>query len=208
MESRSKTAWVIPATGIAFVVLTVVSFALQGSTPDPNKSGKEVVDFFTDNRSKIMISATLEALGAMFFVFFAANLRRALRAAEGDDGVLSAAVLAGGVIVATGLAADATLIFAIADKVKDLPPVAVQAMNGVYSDWFLPMAMGGAVFMWSVALSVLRHGALPKWLGWLTLVMAVLSVTPVGFFVFLALAIWIPLVGILLYLRERKTAPA
>lgn len=53
---------------------------------------------------------------------------------------------------------------------------------------------------------MLRHGVLPKWLGWVSLVMAILSVTPVGFFVFLSLAVWIPLVGILLALRERAAA--
>jgi hypothetical protein len=49
---------------------------------------------------------------------------------------------------------------------------------------FVPSALGTLVFLipW---LSVLRHGALPKWLGWVALVLAVIAFTPIGFVAFI-----------------------
>jgi hypothetical protein len=205
---KSKREWLVPLTGIGFVVIALVSFVLQGDTPGTDDSAKKVAEFFDDNSTKLMIGAALQALAGTLYVFFAAYLRKVLRAAEGEGGILSAAAFGGALIFVTGLAADATLVFGMADAAEDLPPAALQTMNGIYSGWFLPMAAGLIVFLWSVAISILRHGALPKWLGWLTLAMAIVAVTPIGFFVFLAMAIWIPLVAILLSLRERAAVAA
>jgi hypothetical protein len=55
------------------------------------------------------------------------------------------------------------------------------------------------VFYFSTALAILSTGALPRWLGWVTLVIAVIS--PIyfgGFIAFLALAPWTLVASILL----------
>ena len=65
---------------------------------------------------------------------------------------------------------------------------------------------GIVVLMFASAICTLRFGALPKWLGWVALVIAIVSVTPAGFIGFLASFIWLLVVSIVLFLREGQAA--
>ena len=71
----------------------------------------------------------------------------------------------------------------------------------------MPMAVGGMVFLLAAGLSIVRHGALPTWLGWAAIVIAVASITPAGFIAFLLAALWIAGVSVMLALRERRAGP-
>jgi len=77
------------------------------------------------------------------------------------------------------------------------------------SDLFVPLVAGACVFMIANGLLTLRHGVLPAWLGWIALLIGVVSVTPIGFIGFLATMGWVLVVSVLLVVREvRSTAPA
>ena len=61
--------------------------------------------------------------------------------------------------------------------------------------------------MLATGLSVVLHGGLPKWLGWIAVLFGVVGLTPVGFIGFLGGAVWIVVVSVLLA-RRRPAAPA
>jgi hypothetical protein len=63
------------------------------------------------------------------------------------------------------------------------------------------------VLVLAAGLSTVRHGGLPKWLGWAGIVIGILVFTPAGFFAFLASGVWIALASILLT-QARRGAPA
>ena len=54
--------------------------------------------------------------------------------------------------------------------------------------------------------AILRAKTLPVWLGWVGIVIAVISVTPIGFFGLLATMAWSLIVSVLLYLRGAPAA--
>jgi hypothetical protein len=54
---------------------------------------------------------------------------------------------------------------------------------------FFTVAVGTAVLNLALGLAVLRHGGLPRPLGWVALVIGIASLTPAGFFAFLATGI-------------------
>lgn len=75
----------------------------------------------------------------------------------------------------------------------------------------MPIALGTVLFLISAGLSILQTGALPRWLGWAALLLAVLGVTPLGFFAFLGGGIWILVVSVMLAAQGRQagtSAPA
>ena len=74
----------------------------------------------------------------------------------------------------------------------------MQALSALWSNDFLVFSLGAFVFILSAGLSVVRHGALPKWLGWAAIVIGVAAITPAGFFAFLAAALWIAVVSVML----------
>jgi hypothetical protein len=175
-----------PLTGILFVAILAAAFIVSGSTPSADDSAQKVVSFYKDNDTQQIVSAVLVALACGAYLFFLGTLRQALRRRDGDEGGLSTVALLGGVMQVIGLSLFAALTFTLADTADDLPATATQAINALNSDLFFPLGIGNLVFNLGIALAVLRHGGLPRWLGWLALVIAIASVTPIGFFAFLA----------------------
>ena len=195
--------WLAPLTGIVFVALAVIGFGISGEPPDPGEGGEEITQFYLDNEGEVMLGAALEGIGATLFVFFGGVVRRALREAEGPRGTLSAISFAGAIIFAVGLALDGTISFALAEEADAIDPSAMQALQSLWNNDFLPFAVGIQLFALATGLSLVRHGALPKWLGWVMIVLAIIAVTPIGFAAFLGIGIVIMIISVLLARRER-----
>src|SRR5687768_9256768 len=163
--------WLAALTGVGFLVLVIVGIAVGGGEPpDPSDEPiQEIINFYDDNTDSIWISSIIQVWAGTFLVFFGGYLRKVLRAAEGEGHMLSAVALAGTVILALAAAIDATINVALAeavDNVEDLEPSAVQALSILWTNDFLPFALGVQVFLLAAGISVVRHGALPAWLGW------------------------------------------
>lgn len=192
-----------PLTGIIFIVLLFVGFGLSGDTPDPtDDSVQEIVDFYVDNDSKVMIGAILQTIAGAMFIFFGGYLYKRLRA-SGAEG--SAIVAFGGTVAfAIGVALDGTISFALADAVEDIDPVAVQTLSTLYNYDFLPFAMGMLVFMWGFGVAIVRHGALPAWMGWVAIVAAITAISP-AFFVAGIVAALLVLISSVMFSREERS---
>jgi hypothetical protein len=202
MNTRS----VGPLTGILFVVLVIVAFLVSGETPATDDSPREIVDFYLDNDDSQAAASAVLALGCVALVFFLGTLRRSLRAAAGDDGGLSTVVLLGGVVIAVGASIFAGIGFTLGDAADELPPSAILTLNALNSDLFFTVAVGTAVFNLALALAVLRHGGLPRPLGWVALVIGIAGLTPLGFFAFLATGIVIVWASVALLMKPETGA--
>jgi hypothetical protein len=194
-----------PLTGILFVVLFIVAVLIGGETPDTDDAPAKIVDFYLDNDTEQSLGSAVLALGCVALVFFLGTLRRALRAVAGDEGGLSTVVLLGGLVIAVGASIFAGIGFTLGDAADELPPPAILTLNALNSDMFFTVAVGTAVFNLALALAVLRHGGLPRPLGWLALVLGIAGLTPLGFFAFVATGIVIVWASIALA-REAGTA--
>jgi hypothetical protein len=198
------TAWLAPLTGVAFVVLVIISFIIVGEPPSADDPVEEIVDHYIDNKDSVQIGAFLGTVAGTLLIFFFGYVRKVLRAAEGAGGMLSLLVLVGATIIALGAAIDGTIAFAIAEAADDIEPTSVQTLQALWDNDFLPFALGTQVLWFSVGLSIVRHGALPKWLGWVAIVFGVASLTPIGFFAFLGGIVWILIVSIMLTMQARR----
>jgi len=195
-------------TGVAFVVVVIIGFAVGGEPPDVDSPVREIVDHYVDNKDSVMFGALLEGIAAALFIFFAGYLRKVLSDAEGSTGTLATVALVGAGVLAVGAAIDATISFALAETADEIEPTAVQALQALWDNDFMPLALGSGVFFLASGLSIALHGPLPKWLGWVAILLGVVSLTPVGFFAFLVGAIWILIVSVMLALRARPASPA
>jgi hypothetical protein len=200
--SRS-TDWVAPLTGVAFVVVAIVGGIIGGEPPDADSPVREIVTYYTDNKTSIEVGSFVGVGAAVLLVCFGAYLRSVLSAAEGPGGMFSPLPLVGTAIVAVGLAIDTTISIALAEAVDDIEPAAVQALQALWDNDFVPFALGTLVFLLSAGLSIVRYGVLPKWLGWVALVLVVIGFTPLGFIAFLGAGVWIAIVSVMLALRGR-----
>lgn len=198
--------WLVPLAGVAFVVLLIIGFIVGGEPKSADEPVNEVVDFYVDNKSSVQAGAIIGGLAMLMLVVFAAYLRRVLRDAGGPGEIWSALSFAGLVVVAIGFAIDITILIALSEAAEDVNPVAVQALQALWDNDFVPIALGVVTFLLGTGIAIARSGVLPKWLGWLMIVLVIVGVTPLGFVSAIAAGLLVGVLGILLALRARRPA--
>jgi hypothetical protein len=205
MEKRDPRA----LTGALFVVLVLVAFiGLGGDTPDGDASAQKVVSFYSDHETKEIIAAVVLSLGSVSLLFFSSTLRERFRAAVIGPSALPGFAFGAGVLTAGGFLAAAGIHFALADYAEDVQPAAAQALNALDSDFFLPFSTGVAALVLASSLLAIRTKLLPQWLGWVGILLFIVSFTPVGFIGFGLSGIWIIIASVLLYLHGETATVA
>jgi hypothetical protein len=188
-----------PLTGLVFVVLIVAAFIVGGESPGIDDSAQKVVDYYQDNEGETFFASALLAWGAVFLVFFLGILRALLRDGDEARDRMSTVAFGGGLVLAAGLLSFAGFGFTLADGVDHLGPESMRTINALSSDFFFLVAGGGAVLLIASAITIIRTGALPVWLGWIALVLGIASATPAGFFAFLGFLVWTAIVSVFLW---------
>ena len=197
-----------PLSGLLAVAILVVSIIVAGfDSVDSNDSVVKVVNFWKDNDTEQSVGAILSAIAMVPLLWFLGSLRSAFRAAEGETGRLSAIAFAGGIVLVGFGLVDSALQFAVAESVGDIPPVATQTLSALYNNFFFGFPVGIGTLLLASSLVILRTRVLPAWLGWVTLVLGILNLTPIGFFAFPVVLVWIAVVSVLLFQRQAPAAP-
>jgi hypothetical protein len=201
--------WLAPLTGVAFIVLVIIAFAVGGEPPDTDEGAEAVVEFYNDNEGSVVAGSILQGLAAAVFLFFAGVLRTALREGPGARGTLAAISFAGAIVFTTGVAVDGMISFALAEEAdtEGFDPAAMQALLGLWQNDWLPFAVGILTFMIATGWAIIRTGVLPLWLGWAAIVIAVFAITPIGFVAFIGSALFVLVVSVMLSMREREKTP-
>ena len=203
-----QTRWerLAPLTGVIAVAIIVAVFSIGGSTPDEHDSAAKVQDFYAKHHDKHMALAFILAIAVPFLLFFVTSLRHDLRRAGGTAQLANAA-FGGGVLAAGGFAILSTVHVALASAGEKAATLGTtQVLNVLDNSDFIPVASGVGVLVLAAGASAVRHGGLPKWLGWVGVVLGVVTFTPAGFFTFLASGVWVIVASILLTLA-RQAAP-
>ena len=195
-----------PLTGIVFAALLVVTFSTP-STPDVHDTGVQVINHYRAHHGAHLLGDLTGGVGVVFFLFFISALRSFFRDKPGADG-LSRAAFAGGILIAVGGAVFTSLDVALIDARNHITPQAAQAINVLSNDFFFPFEIGLVVFALCIGLAIIASGALPKWLGWVMVVIGIVAFTPVGFFGFFVVLLWSVIVAILIYRRTGTPAAA
>ena len=201
--NRSKE-WLVPLTGVAFILVGIIGFMIAGEPKSADEPVGEIVDFYVDNKDSVQLGAIMAAVAGLLLIFFGAYLRKVLHAAAGEGEILSLVSFVGLVVVAVGFAIDGTISFALAEAADDVDPVAVQALQALWDNDFVPIILGVLAFLWATGISVIRSGALPKWVGWVMILLGIVGVTPIGFVAAIGAAILVLVLSIMLSLRARS----
>jgi hypothetical protein len=210
MDGKSRE-WLVPLTGVAFFVVGIISFIVQGEPKSADDPVDEIVQFYVDNKDSVMIGTFIGVGASVLLIFFANYLRKVLRDAGGEGETLSLVSFIGLVVVAVGFAIDGTIIIALAEAADDIDPTAVQALQALWDNDFVPIQLGVLTFLWATGISVARNGGvLPKPLGWAMIILAVAGMTPIGFVAAIGTALLVVALSIRLSLAARRgpSAPA
>ncbi|MGA2320717.1 MAG: hypothetical protein ABSG95_08220 [Solirubrobacteraceae bacterium] len=126
-------------------------------------------------------------------------------AAEG----LGALVLAGGVLMAAGAVSASAAEYGLAHNLRDLGPQAAQVLNLLSKELVLTLVAGAFVLNIAIGLGILRGAQLPKWLGWVAVVLAIaVLIPPAALPALFVFVVWSVIVSVLIYLRTGPAASA
>ena len=169
--------------GLAAVALLLGSFPFTGATPDPGASADDVAEYLSRSSAQTWTGIYLELFGLALFIVFIGRLWAVLREAEGVGGWIATTALGAALAALTVLVVgDATMMGAAFSAGRHgLDPAVAGGMYTV--QWYADLAFGAvnAVFFAAASVLVLGRGALPRWLGWLALVIAIGLVVTVPF---------------------------
>lgn len=189
--------WFPPFTGVIFGGLFIAASFLLGEGQDPKKkTPQEIVNYYNDHFTRETVAVIVIGFACVFILYFGGWLRRVLRDAEGPDGILSAIVFGGAVVFAAGASIAAGIHFALADLADDINPIAIQAINAIDNETFLFFPVGVGTVVLATGISAVRHGALPRWLAWVSVVLGVIFLSPFFWLVFFVGPLWFLAVSI------------
>jgi hypothetical protein len=196
----------LPLTGVLGIIVIIVAIIVGGETPGVDDPLREITSFYRDNDTEQMIASALLAWGAAIFLIFATYLWTVVRAAQGGRGVGSTLLFAGAIVLTVGLAIFAAIGFTLGDAGDELGPAGIQALNALNSDFFFPAIIGMFAFHAGAAAVILGARVLPVWLGWVSVVVAVIAITPIGWVTLPVMGLWVIVASILLTMRGEPAA--
>src|SRR4051794_27285903 len=167
------------ATGIVFVVLTLIGFAAVIPTPpDLNAPSQDWASYFLSHHDAVRAGVVVLAVAFFFYIWFLGTLTSVLRIATGTPRLPSITLIGGtigGSCMLVGLGAEAVAAY----RPQGVDPLITRALNDIFVLIGVVAIPAFAALFAATAVVILRTGAFPAWLGWLLAVAA--AVQPLTF---------------------------
>ena len=184
-------------SGVVFAVVFVAATFSQGSTPGEKDSGQKVVDYYNSHQGGSLVAAFGGPVLCALLVLYFSHLRNLARGA--DAGAGPSVMVGGAVLWAAGLLLGSTLSLALVSASDHQQPEVAQTLNVLNAASWLPFIGGIAVTLIGAGMTVLRVAIVPRWMGWVALVVGIIALAgPGGFLGFFVAPLWMLVSGVLL----------
>lgn len=153
-------------TGIAFAILMVVAFSVQGTLPQADDSRADVVRYFSTFHNDVMGGVVIRVAAGIFFLWFVGTLRSVLAGAEGGTARLASVAFGAGILMlAAGMGAMASLASIAYNAERGVDPAFASSMMAMTHIFFVGGAMGMAWLLFATALVVVRTRVFSRWVA-------------------------------------------
>ncbi len=198
----------LPFAGVLAGLLFFIALLLLWNDPSSETGPAATFSYWQNDRGQHQIVALLVApLIAFLLLFFGAGLRRRLAQGSGDAGH-GLVAFAGALLGAVTFALVGMLEAAMTNSAHEGQRDAVYTLNQLHSYDWLGWNAAFAAMLLATGLGARRNGMLPTPLSWLTIVIGASLLTPIGFFGFILVPVWLIAVGLWLSLtRDPRSAP-
>ncbi len=192
--------------GLALVVVLLVTIFTTPNTPDATAGPAQVAKFVHAHRGGLYLNAYLTSLAVLMAGSFLWYLREVVAPALPGRRLANLG-FAGGVLFLVGGIFSAGAAFAMADVAKHADPTVLQTLN-IFSQDVTSFAGGAtALLLGATSIAMLRSRALPSWLAYVGLVLALASFA-IPMLGFPAVAVWWLLTSVVILATSRASADA
>ncbi len=200
-QAVSRSTRLAPLAGVVSGVLALAAFAASPGAPALGASGASVLAFYARHPTAHRVSDVCWTLAYVALVFFSAQLLTRLQRTGSIDS-LARAAQAGVAVLACGATVFFGLDYVIAALPHGIDPAVAQTVNVLAQQLFLPVAAGMLIFGIAIGAAIVTTPAMPSWLGWIAIVVAVLVLSPFAIFAVLGMFVWSLAAGITLMRSE------
>lgn len=191
------TRW-LPLAGVAFAVLQIIGDLTIGEFPDESTSLGKLTDFYAAHHAQVGLGGRFLEMSAAFLALFGAALCvRVWRTSP-----VAATIIGIGAAMDAFAEANAGATYHFLGDLgvtKNLSPQALQAWHAAGAS--LGVTAGVIVLTVGIALAAVTTPAVPHWIGWSGLGLALAQFTPVGFFASMLFLLWAMVAGLVLAAR-------
>ena len=192
--------WCGPVFAVLFLALSFAS----GDGPGEKASAAKIIDYYDDHRGILEATVFGAPLAVALLIAFAAAVRVRARQ-QGANGVGPSIMLAGAAVWSAGMLLGSMITLAQLDASDHKHGEAGIALNDLAGASWVPFIGGIAVFLVGAGITALKTQMLPAWLGWLALVVGIVSLAgPGGFAGFFGAPLFMLIAGIVLSTRDRE----
>ena len=185
------------------------TFLLEKDDRPDGKDTAAFVAWVEKNDTALVAGAIVFGFGVVFFLWMVGSLRSALLAAEGGTGRLAQLAFGSGVATSVCLMALYLPHAQAGFDHANISDTSIDALVHVGDAFFAGVELFSIPLLLATGLATLRHGPLPRWYGWVSVLLALLlAIPPIGWLgVFLGLPLWVLLTSVLLFRRTQGEAP-
>jgi hypothetical protein len=200
-----------PLAGVISIVLFVIGvFVIEsGDVPGDDAPGSEIAAYLADGLGRLAIGAVLWGVGIIALIWFLDGLRTHVLPASGQLARLTYGFgFAAALFLLASMMPDVAGALASDNMDRNLEAGAAEAMTSLGDGFFIAAELMLAGFFLAVGAAAIRARALPAWLGWISLVLAVVAlIPPIGWAVVVfAFPLWVLLTSALLWMGARPAA--
>ena len=195
-----------PVCGIVFIVLIVVGAGVAGGHDvEISDSSADIATELEDKSDEVDDGSLIWLVGFVFFFWFLAYFRRHLQKAEGEDGWLTSVVYGSGLVGTAMILVLISLRLATTSGDYDPDPQAAKALFALTWNYIWVIGPPLIAFTAAASIVIIRFAALPRWIGWIGILVALSLFMPwMGIFFFF---IWIFVVSVALLIRTWRSQP-
>ena len=195
-----------PVCGIVFIVLIVVGAGVAGEHDvEISDSSADIARELEDKSDQVDVGSLISLVGFVFFFWFLAYFRRHLKQAEGEDGWLTSVVYGSGLVGTAMILVLISLSLATTSGDYDPDPQAAKALFALTWNYIWVIGPPLIAFTAAASIVIIRFAALPRWIGWIGILVALSSFMPwMGILFFFP---WILVVSVALLIRTWRSQP-
>lgn len=201
IDRRSTTLQrLAPLAGVLFGGLTLGGDLIIDNFPDGSTPAGQLPVYYAAHGSQVSMGGSVMGWGALFFALFGVAVwTRARR--PGVPAVVTGLVLLGATVeTASDLTGGA--VYRLLGQIGTDPHVSASALQA-WHIWGSEFGTTGGMtlFLVGVAVAGIAYRAVPRWLAWTGLLLAVVQFTPWSFLGTVVFLLWAAVAGVVLSIR-------